>query len=130
MIERKIASIRDQLYQQARVGEEFELVLTRYALERFLYRLSVSKEAEQFCLKGALLFDLWFDNPHRPMLDADFLGTGSDDKTHISNCMREVCAIKCNDGMRFDPDSVNVQPIRSASHPDPAHACSIQAFAG
>jgi len=112
MTEGKIASIRDRLYQQARAGEEFELVLTRYALERFLYRLSVSKEAEQFCLKGALLFDLWFDNPHRPTRDADFLGTGSDDETYISNCMREVCAIECDDGMSFDPDSVNVQPIR------------------
>ena len=45
----------------------------RYALERLLYRISVSPHAPQFLLKGALLFDLWFDIPHRPTRDADFL---------------------------------------------------------
>ena len=37
------ASVRARLAEVARTrGDEFQLVLTRYAIERFLYRLSVS----------------------------------------------------------------------------------------
>ena len=68
------ASIRARLQNVARArGEDFDLVLTRYAIERFLYRLSVVPARENYLLKGALLFDLWFDEPHRPTRDADFL---------------------------------------------------------
>ena len=48
-----------------------DLVLTRYSLERPLYRLAISEHASHFLLKGALLFDLWLDVPHRPTRDAD-----------------------------------------------------------
>lgn len=75
------ASIRSRLLNRAKTERtEFGLLLTRFALERLLYRLSVSRHREQFLLKGALLFDLWFDEPHRPTRDADFLAyriTGS-----------------------------------------------------
>jgi hypothetical protein len=72
------ASIRDRLLNKARAEKlDYNLLLTRYALERMLYRLSISKQRDQFLLKGALLFDLWFDVPHRPTHDADFLGFGS-----------------------------------------------------
>lgn len=65
------ASVRAQLLNRAReTRQDFNLVLTRYALERLLYRLSISPHADQFVLKGALLFDLWFDIPHRPTRDA------------------------------------------------------------
>lgn len=61
------ASIHARLLKGASErGETFNLTLTRYAVERFLYRMSVSKARDQFVLKGALLFDLWFDAPHRP----------------------------------------------------------------
>ena len=63
------ASVRARLLTRAReTRQDFNRVLTRYALERLLYRLSVSSHADQFLLKGALLFDLWFDIPHRPTL--------------------------------------------------------------
>jgi hypothetical protein len=69
------ASIRDRLLAKAKTrGQDFNLVLTRYSLERLLYRLGASAYAERFLLKGALLFDLWFDIPHRPTRDADFSG--------------------------------------------------------
>ncbi len=72
------ASVRDRLLNKARAGKlDYNLLLTRYALERLLYRLSISDQRDQFLLKGALLFDLWFDVPHRPTHDADFLGFGS-----------------------------------------------------
>ena len=53
------ASVRARLLNHAReTGQDFSLVLTRYAIERLLYRIGVSNHADQFLLKGALLFDL------------------------------------------------------------------------
>lgn len=61
------ASVRAKLLNRARFEKlDFNLILTRFAIERLLYRLSISKHAQNFLLKGALLFDLWFDVPHRP----------------------------------------------------------------
>jgi hypothetical protein len=78
------ASVRARLLNRAReTKQDFNLVLTRYAIERLLYRISISNHADQFLLKGALLFDLWFDIPHRPTRDADLLGFGSAELPHI-----------------------------------------------
>lgn len=61
------ASIRARLKNHADVtGQEFHLILTRYGLERLMFRLSQSAHAPNFLLKGALAFGLWFDLPHRP----------------------------------------------------------------
>jgi len=109
------ASIRARLRNLADRGDQFELILTRYLLERFLYRLSVSDVAEQFCLKGALLFDLWFEDPHRPTRDADFLGNGPANAGRLADCIRTVCLIRCDDGVTYDPDTVTVQAIRDAA---------------
>ncbi|MGH8561395.1 MAG: nucleotidyl transferase AbiEii/AbiGii toxin family protein, partial [Nevskiales bacterium] len=74
------ASVRARLLNRAKADNaEFGLVLTRFALERLLYRLSISRHRGQFLLKGALLFDLWFDEPHRPTRDVDLLGFGPAD---------------------------------------------------
>jgi hypothetical protein len=69
----RAASIHARLLNLARArGADFSLFLDRYAVERWLYRLSQSPERERLWLKGALLFSLWFDAPHRPTRDADF----------------------------------------------------------
>jgi hypothetical protein len=61
------ASIREKLLNIAtRNREDFGLILTRYALERLLYRLSQSSYRDHFVLKGAMLFQVWADVPHRP----------------------------------------------------------------
>ena len=58
------ASIRARLKQHAGAQQQdFNLTLTRYGLERLLYRLSISPHANRYLLKGALLFSLWFDQP-------------------------------------------------------------------
>lgn len=60
------ASVRGRLLHLAKERrDDFQLVLTRYANERLLYRLSVSEHAERFVLKGATLFTLWGGEPHR-----------------------------------------------------------------
>lgn len=114
MSERNVAaSVRARLLNRAReTKQDFSLVLTRYAIERLLYRISVSNHADQFLLKGALLFDLWFDIPHRPTRDADFLGFGSAELPHIEGVIREICAIEANDGVTFQADTVNAAEIR------------------
>lgn len=74
------ASVRARLLNIAKAQRvDFNQVLVRYALERMLYRLSQSEYADHFLLKGALLFALWYDMPHRPTRDADLLGFGSSD---------------------------------------------------
>jgi len=63
------ASIRGRLKQHADTSkQDFNLTLTQFGLERLLYRLSISRHATNYLLKGALLFSLWYDQPHRPSL--------------------------------------------------------------
>jgi predicted nucleotidyltransferase component of viral defense system len=112
------ASVRARLLNRAKADKaEFQLVLTRFALERLLYRLSKSPYRDQFLLKGALLFDLWFDEPHRPTRDADFLGFGAADIPRIETIFRDICEIAAaEDGMVFDPASVKGQEIRKEAN--------------
>ncbi len=61
------ASIRQRLLNLAKArGEELQIVLWRYGVERFLYRLGRSNARHRFVLKGAVLFYLWEGEPHRP----------------------------------------------------------------
>ena len=113
MNEGRVASIHARLLHRAKArGEDFNLILTRYALERFLYRLSQVPARETLWLKGAMLFDLWFDVPHRPTRDADFLGFGPIDINALVVTVAEICGIAVDDGMVYDPDSINVEAIR------------------
>ena len=71
------ASVRARLQNFAREkGQSFDLVLTRYALERLLYRLSRSVYADGFVLKGAMLLTSWFAEPYRATRDLGLLGVG------------------------------------------------------
>ena len=89
-----VQSVQTRLVRHARDnGVDPDVVLTRYAIERLLFRISVSNHADQFLLKGALLFDLWFDIPHRPTRDADFLGFGSAELPHIESIFKDICKI-------------------------------------
>lgn len=107
------ASVQARLLNRAKArGEDFNLVLTRYAIERLLYRLSLVPARDVYWLKGALLFDLWFDVPHRPTRDADFLGFGPADTEVLAATMREICSIVVDDGMEFDPASITIEEIR------------------
>jgi hypothetical protein len=111
------ASVRARLLAKARSErKDFNLLLTRYGLERLLYRLSISKHADQFLLKGALLFDLWFDVPHRPTRDADLLGFGPAELPHVEALFREICNIDLDDGIVFQADTVQAEEIRKDAH--------------
>jgi len=68
--------------------------------------------------EGALLFDLWFDVPHRPTRDADFLGFGPVDTEVLANTVREICGITADDGMAFDAESIVIDEIREDARYD------------
>jgi predicted nucleotidyltransferase component of viral defense system len=107
------ASVRARLLNVAKAqGVDFTELLVRYALERMLYRLSVSAHSERFLLKGALLFTLWYDMPHRATRDADLLGFGASDVDSLTRTFREIAAIAGDDGIVFEPDSVVVEENR------------------
>jgi len=107
------ASVRARLLNVAKAqGVDFNQVLVRFALERILYRLAQSQHAERFLLKGALLFTLWYDMPHRATRDADLLGFGASDLDAVDQTFREIAAVAVDDGMAFDPASVMVEEIR------------------
>lgn len=107
------ASVRARLLNRARVDKvDFNLLYTRYALERLLYRLSVSAWTNEFLLKGALLFDLWFDQPQRPTRDIDLLGFGPAGMDHLTTVFQEICAQVGDDGIEYDPASVRAAEIR------------------
>ena len=108
------ASVRTRLTEFARKrGEEFQLVLTRYAIERFLYRLSVSPHGDSFVLKGAMLFQLWAAEPHRATKDVDLLGTGESSVERLADIVRAVCAVAvADDGLDFDPAAISASRIK------------------
>lgn len=108
------ASVRDRLLRLARDrGEDFQLVLLRYANERLLYRLAKSKHGSRFVLKGAALFTLWTGTPHRATRDLDLLGFGEATESHILAVFKDVLATLVeDDGVRFDASTLEVGQIR------------------
>jgi len=96
-------------------GDDYSLLLNRFALERLLLRISTSPHANRFLLKGALLFALWYDEPHRPTRDADLLGFGADDEANLIATFRDIAAMEVGDGIVFDLESVKADAIREGN---------------
>ncbi|MEO7412395.1 MAG: nucleotidyl transferase AbiEii/AbiGii toxin family protein [Opitutaceae bacterium] len=78
------ASVKARLLNIAtKRDEDFNLLLLRYGIERVLFRLSESPYADQFLLKGAMLFVVWDEKTHRPTRDLDLLGFGPSEKADV-----------------------------------------------
>lgn len=108
------ASVRQRLLNLSRQRkEDFNLILSLYAIERLLYRLAQSPYADQYVLKGAVLFAVWTGHMHRPTRDLDLLGYGDASDETLMRIFREICRAEVvPDGMEFDPDAVRVEAIR------------------
>ena len=108
------ASVRQRLLDQARSKHvDFNLLLTRYGLERFLYRLGRSEYRERFVLKGAMLFPLWGVVSYRSTRDVDLLGYGESEIEALITVFRTICQTEVSDdGITFDPASVQAEDIR------------------
>lgn len=107
-------SVRQRLLNLARSdGEDFQVTLNNYLLERFLYRLSRSAAHNRFVLKGALLLRLWADHPYRATLDLDLLRQGQSDEEAVAADIRAICATAVDpDGVEFDTRDLTLEPIR------------------
>ncbi len=105
------ASVHGRLRNLARdQGANYNLMLQRYAAERFLYRLSASPEVDRFTLKGAALFRIWTERQLRPTRDVDFL---AEDRATIPTALEAVCRIPCpEDGVVFHPTTIQIDDIR------------------
>jgi hypothetical protein len=106
--------VRQRLLTLSRTtGEDFQLLLTRYAIERLLYRLGTSEHAGRFVLKGAMLFALWTGRMHRPTRDLDLLGFGENSATALQAVFRALASVAdSEDGLDFAADTMTVEPIR------------------
>ncbi|MCK6105623.1 nucleotidyl transferase AbiEii/AbiGii toxin family protein [Brevundimonas sp. EYE_349] len=106
-------SVKDRLLNIARQeGRVFDVLLVRFALERLLYRLSVSEHRERFVLKGGMLVTVWVEDDNRVTRDADFLGHGDPDPERLAADFREIMAIESDDGLVFDLDALAATAIR------------------
>lgn len=107
------ASVRARLFTLSKAtGQTFNLVLTRFALERLLYRLSVSPYADRFVLKGAMLLMTWLEDPHRGTRDLDLLGFGDPGANAMLATFREIVDQDVDDGVKFDGEGLRVDRIR------------------
>jgi predicted nucleotidyltransferase component of viral defense system len=107
------ASVRQRLLNLAHAsGQPLELLLTRYALERLLHRLSMSPHRDRFVLKGAMLLVTWFSEPHRATRDVDLLGFGDATEDALLETFREIMAVEVDDGVSFDLKGLRIEAIR------------------
>lgn len=110
------ASIRAKLLAHAKAkGDDFNRVLTRYAIERLLFRLSKTEATYSYVLKGAMLFVTWPEHVARPTGDLDLLGQGDPDPEALNALFAGICAVELpEDGIRFDPATIKIEPVREA----------------
>jgi predicted nucleotidyltransferase component of viral defense system len=112
------ASVRQRLLNKAReTGRPFSELLQYFAMERFLYRLSKSKYADKFVLKGALMLAAWNAPLLRPTMDIDLLGQIGNDIGAMAVIVREICArhVEPDDGLVFDAATVQGERIAEAA---------------
>jgi predicted nucleotidyltransferase component of viral defense system len=107
------ASVRARLLQVSKArGQTFELVLIRFAFERLLFRLSRSRYADRFVLKGAMLMMTWFNDPHRGTRDLDLLGFGEPDSEAMVTAFQDILTQPGDDGVVFDTNTLRIDRIR------------------
>lgn len=109
------ASVKQRLLNLAKKqGEDFNFFLSRFAVERFLFRLSRSEYRKDFVLKGAMLFHLRLrEVPYRPTRDLDLMGTGAPDIARMEKLFQVVCSIPVpDDGLAFLAGHVKGERIK------------------
>ena len=109
------ASVSARLLRGSRErGEDFQLVLLRYANERLLYRLASSRFRDRFVLKGATVFLVLEGSPHRATRDLDLLAYGEADEGTVRAVFEEIITLDVvDDGVRFVITALSVGPIRA-----------------
>jgi len=108
------ASVMQRLRNRVQgTGEDLQYVLLRYAVERFLYRLSRSDFADEVVVKGAMLFLVWANEAYRATKDLDLMGRRSHSAVELEAAFQRVCRVAvADDGLVFHAESVQVEEIR------------------
>jgi len=106
--------IREELngLSQQKKGERFvdtQRLLIRYAIERFISRLSKSDFSDAFVLKGAMATAIYVPNGFRTTRDADFQLQGHYTAATLKASLAEICQIEEDDGLEFSPDQMVVE---------------------
>jgi predicted nucleotidyltransferase component of viral defense system len=98
------ASIHQRLLNKAhQTGRAFNELLQYYAIERLLYRLSISEYSELFTLKGALMFNAWGLTNLRPTRDIDLLGHTQNTVDSVLKIFQDLSKLETEpDGLEFD----------------------------
>lgn len=112
------ASVHQRLLNLSRERkEDFNLILTRYTVERLLYRLTRSTYAEKFLLKGVMLMAVWMGQSHRPTRDLDLLGFGDASSQYLKQVFQQICQIHVeDDGLIFENESIEIIEIREGQN--------------
>lgn len=107
-VRRRLLNLRDPR------GEDFQIILNRFGLERFLYRLSKSSFFDKFILKGAFSFEIWGRQFYRQTRDMDFLAFLEPSLEKIRLAFIDICRQNVeSDGLTYSPDSISVKPIHA-----------------
>ena len=107
-------SILQRLKNQAKATHRrTDELLRYYAMERFLYRLSISKHCSNFFLKGGLMLKAWAISDHRPTLDIDLLGKTNNDFNNLKTIIKDICLQEAiNDGITYETSTIDLSEIQ------------------
>jgi hypothetical protein len=103
--------VRARLLNEARArGESYDQVLQYFAIERFLYRLSMTEWGERLVVKGAIMLRAWGTPLGRPTRDIDFLGHMDNSRDAVERAVRACLAVAYpQDGLVFGPEVETVE---------------------
>ncbi|MBI3490682.1 MAG: nucleotidyl transferase AbiEii/AbiGii toxin family protein [Acidobacteria bacterium] len=106
------ASVLARLLERAkRTGDDYQALLSAFASERFLYRLSLSSAADRYVLKGAMLLRVWSDQPYRATRDLDLLRLGASEALDAD--IETICGVAVeDDGLVLDASRIRIESIR------------------
>lgn len=106
-------SVHLRLLNLARAtNRPFNELLQYFAIERFLYRFSLSTYKEQFVLKGAQMLRAWESPLARPTMDVDMLaGQTANSVENLERIVCECCEVKVDDGVLFETEGVRGEAI-------------------
>jgi hypothetical protein len=106
---KEIRNLLDAQRRKSPGYQDMQRLLNRYATERFLYRLGQSRFENLFVLKGAMLLAIYLPDAFLTTQEVEFLLSGAFTQERLKQTLREVCAIKHEDGLTFPRAGISVQ---------------------
>lgn len=124
-----VQSIKDRLRNEAIASNKtVQQMQTYYGLERTIYRISISKYANHFVLKGGIFLYALFDKNYlRTTTDIDLLARRiSNSDVEMKEVFEDIFSQDVDDGLTFDLDSLSVTNITEFKD---YHGLNVKIFA-